>query len=314
MKIGIFIPGRVASERLKNKLILPLARSCLWEIACEKLNNLPEKYNKYVLCFDEPLVEIANKFNNIKIIIRDKETTKVDGPLTYIFKELENLEDTHLMFLNPCLSLLTEATIIRVLEEFENSNKDFATSVKKIQNWLFDKDGKNLNEINYKRLSTKEINLAYQAAHCFHIFNKNKFFETGMMLKPGHGIIEIPHAETIDVDTQLDYEYAKFKLAQKYVFDIDNTICLTNGTDYTNAQPLQKRIDKINWLFDAGNQIWFQTARGYESGISWRDLTEYQLKQWNVKYHRLLMNKPSADIYVDDKAIESSFFFHQINF
>lgn len=211
MKLGIFIPGRLASERLPNKLILPLGNSCLWEMACQKLNDLPDKYNKYVLAYDEELIEIALKYPNIKIIVRDMNTAHVDGPLTYIFKDLKSVEDTHLMFLNPCLSFLSKETIIKSLEKFENENMDYATSVKPLQNWLFDQDGTNINYIDYKRLTTKEIEPIYQAAHCFHIFNKDNFFKDGMMLRKGHGLLEVTHEDTIDVDTPEDYEFAKWK-------------------------------------------------------------------------------------------------------
>ena len=32
-----------------------------------------------------------------------------------------------------------------------------------------------------------------------------------------------------------------------------------------------------------------------------RKLTENQLKKWKVKYHNLILGKPSFDIYIDDK-------------
>jgi len=211
IKLGVFIPGRLKSERLPNKLILPIGKSCLWDIACRKLNTLPDKYNKYALVCDKELIDIASKYHNIKVIHRDRETAEAEGPLKFIFKDLKDVEDTHLMFLNPCLSFLTKETIQRCLEEFEEQKYDYATSVKKLQNWIFDENGIPLNSIDYKRLTTKEIKPIYQAAHCFHIFNKEKFFEDGMMLKPGHGLIEVPYEETIDVDTLEDYRYVRYR-------------------------------------------------------------------------------------------------------
>ena len=32
-------------------------------------------------------------------------------------------------------------------------------------------------------------------------------------------------------------------------------------------------------------------------------MTKNQLKKWGVKYHKLIMGKPSYDIFVDDKAL-----------
>jgi CMP-N-acetylneuraminic acid synthetase len=69
-----------------------------------------------------------------------------------------------------------------------------------------------LNEIDYKRLTTKEIYGWYQFAHCFHIFNKDNFFKDGQMLKEGFLPILIANDdETIDVDTLSDYEFARWK-------------------------------------------------------------------------------------------------------
>lgn len=93
-----------------------------------------------------------------------------------------------------------------------------------------------------------------------------------------------------------------------YCFDIDETICVTQGTEYALARPMKDRIAKINKLFSEGNTIKFLTARGSKTGIDWRALTEQQLKLWGVSYHELHMGKPYADFYIDDKAINDSDF------
>lgn len=211
-RIGVFLPGRLESERLPNKLILPIGNTCLWEIACKKLNDLPNKYNKYVLIDKlNELYWIAKRFKNIKIIIRDPKTCVVDGPLTYIFKELKDLKDDYLMFLNPCLYNLSVKTIVNKLEEFDTCIETCATSVKEYKNWLWKPNGHSLIEPEYSTLSTKDIRAHYEAAHCFHIFNIKEFFETGKMLNKDLALLTIPKEETLDVDTKMDYKYARWK-------------------------------------------------------------------------------------------------------
>ena len=97
-------------------------------------------------------------------------------------------------------------------------------------------------------------------------------------------------------------------VAKIYCFDIDETICHTQGTDYRAATPIVVRIQKINSLFAAGNTIKILTARGSQTGIDWRALTEKQLKAWGVNYHELHLSKPFADYYVDDKAVKDTDF------
>jgi hypothetical protein len=94
-----------------------------------------------------------------------------------------------------------------------------------------------------------------------------------------------------------------------YVFDIDGTICTTKDGDYYKSQPITNRIEKINELYNDGHTIVFNTARGMgrtsnNALLAHRlffHLTQTQLENWGVKYHKLFMGKPSGDVYVDDK-------------
>jgi capsule biosynthesis phosphatase len=103
----------------------------------------------------------------------------------------------------------------------------------------------------------------------------------------------------------------------KYIFDIDGTICsLTNG-DYEKAQPFSSRIKKVNKLYEEGNQIILFTARGMgrtndnqmEAINMFYNLTLNQVTKWGLKFHRLVLGKPSGDIYIDDKGVKDNEFF-----
>lgn len=188
----------------------------MFEICCKKLNFITKTYKvpTYVLICDEELIKIANKYSYIKIIKRDPATAAAEGPLQFIYKDILDVPEKYLMFLNPCLIFLSVDTIISKIQEFLKSNKEYGTSVKPFQNWLWHIDTMlpmAKTDIDYKRLTTKEINNYYQAAHCFHIFNKDLFKEDGYMLKEDLALLEIPIEETIDIDTKEDYEYAKWK-------------------------------------------------------------------------------------------------------
>ena len=97
----------------------------------------------------------------------------------------------------------------------------------------------------------------------------------------------------------------------KYCFDLDHTICDTplRPTDlkpgYLEATPIPYMVEQVNRLYDEGNKIIIQTARGRGSGIDWTDLTLEQLDRWGVKYHELepMFHKPTADLFIDDKGI-----------
>ena len=102
-----------------------------------------------------------------------------------------------------------------------------------------------------------------------------------------------------------------------YVFDLDGTLCNTVGTDYDNAEPIQKRIDQVNKLHYDGHIIIINTGR-YVSMVSGKCINVNrgfnrvveQLDKWGVKYTDVRVgNKIIADIYVDDKAVNARDFF-----
>ena len=101
-------------------------------------------------------------------------------------------------------------------------------------------------------------------------------------------------------------------IMKRLVVDIDGTICTNTDGKYEEAKPYEDRIKKINMLYEGGAYIIYSTARGNTTGINWRQQTESQLKRWGAKYHELICgDKPSADSYIDDKAIHADSFFKE---
>ena len=97
----------------------------------------------------------------------------------------------------------------------------------------------------------------------------------------------------------------------RYCFDIDGTLCVTPNNelgkpDYVNSKPIPFMVEQVNRLYDDGNYIIMQTARGKGSGIDWTELTKKQLNGWGYKYQELfpMFCKPTADIFIDDKGID----------
>lgn len=96
-----------------------------------------------------------------------------------------------------------------------------------------------------------------------------------------------------------------------YCFDLDGVICKTNKNYYHKSTPIKKAINKINKIYLKGNKIIIFTSRymgrsneninlakkmGYNFTLS-------QLKKWKLKFHKLILGKPSFDIVVDDKSL-----------
>jgi hypothetical protein len=92
----------------------------------------------------------------------------------------------------------------------------------------------------------------------------------------------------------------------KVCLDIDGTLCTNTDGRYEDAVPFPDVIAEVARVRAAGHRVILYTARGNTTGIDWRQLTIRQLAQWGVPYDELVMGKPTADVYIDDRAINST--------
>jgi hypothetical protein len=101
-----------------------------------------------------------------------------------------------------------------------------------------------------------------------------------------------------------------------YVFDLDGTLCIS-PRNYKYSKPIEERIKKVNELQSSGARIVIFTARGMHTfrgvrllaWLRWGRTTRRQLAHWGVRYHRLILGKPSGDYYIDDKGINAEEYF-----
>ena len=95
-----------------------------------------------------------------------------------------------------------------------------------------------------------------------------------------------------------------------YCFDLDGTLCNTEGNNYSESTPKKDRIAVVNKLYDQGHTILVDTARGSVSGKNYFFFTLNQLKSWGLKFHTLRTGtKIAADVFIDDKGISDLNFF-----
>lgn len=103
----------------------------------------------------------------------------------------------------------------------------------------------------------------------------------------------------------------------RIVLDIDETICSkpkVEPNNYELAEPYKDVIAYVNKLHDEGHYIIYFTARGmgtHDGNVGkaynqWYSITEGQLDSWGAQYDELLLGKPYADIYIDDRALRIS--------
>ena len=116
------------------------------------------------------------------------------------------------------------------------------------------------------------------------------------------------------MNLQIEKTLQEIKKGEKKLtiwWDIDGTLCSTDGKDYDNAEPDEAMITLLNSLYDHGHTIYIVTARGASSGINWKAVTKHQLQKWGVKYHKLIMGY-SKDLFVDDVCLRPEEFLNEV--
>ena len=146
--------------------------------------------------------------------------------------------------------------------------------------------------------ATKQLNMPYgihkRAAEIIVENNENTLIvRLGALYGSGllkSALFDLVNKNHIYVDINSEYNY----------IDVD-----------TAAEWIMKNIDKINRLYDEGNEIVYWTARGGTTGIDWTELTRSQLEKWGAKHTELKMWKPHYDLFICDKAINAEGFFNE---
>jgi CMP-N-acetylneuraminic acid synthetase len=154
----------------------------------------------------------------------------------------------------------------------------------------------------------QELPKVYYQNACIDIFRPRCIWQYASMT--GKTILGYEMKQNYDIDTEEEFQRASRYLkmmqgGQRFVFDIDGVIAQFNpDLDYANALPNERMVSVIRKLYEAGNEIILHTARGYVTGVDWRETTEQQLKRFGLPYHELHFGKPNADYYVDDKMLD----------
>jgi CMP-N-acetylneuraminic acid synthetase len=217
--ISVVINARLGSTRVKNKLMRPFSDSCLIEIALEKLDKMHFFDNRYLAVAESPLIELAQKYENIQVLKRIPDSVKPGvNPQSITFAHYLDVPSDYIFVFNPCLPMLTIDTVRQAFDYFQSTNYLSYTSSVETHDWVFDNNGKALTNKNPANLTTNKGESYFKAAHAFHIVNKKNLKKTGQhwtFSKNDPHLITISKEETIDVDDVLDFKFAEYYYLNK---------------------------------------------------------------------------------------------------
>lgn len=208
MKITIFVPIKLNSQRLPNKMLLPLGNKLL----CQYIFNTLIEVKKvididiYCYCSDEKIKEYLP--NDIIFLKRDSILDSNETKGMDIYKSFINLIDSDIYCLCHATSpFIQKESILIGLNKILNENHDSSFSASKIQTFTWFKN----NPINYNFdniVRTQDIEPIYWETSAFYIFTKDIIKIHNRRIGFNPFIVETNKIESIDIDEKEDYELA----------------------------------------------------------------------------------------------------------
>ncbi len=324
MNILAIIPARSGSKSVPHKNIRLINGKPMLSYSIEHAKE--SKYiNRIILSTDsEAYADIGREYGAEVPFIRPVEYASDEALdidvfrhcLTFL-KDLEGYEADIVVQLRPTYPIRDVADIDSMIEILlKEPSYDSVRSIvpaKEIPYKMWFKDGNGTISPIMKdipegyNMPRQQLPMVYYQNACIDVVKGEVILNQRSM--SGSKIYGFEMKKNFDIDTEEEFktaeEFIRITSGQKrFVFDIDGVIAkIAVNNDYSIAEPNRIMIDIINKLYNLGNEIILLTARGYVTGIDWREITENQLKKWGLQYHELHFGKPNADYYVDDRMI-----------
>jgi len=218
--ISAVINARLSSTRVPKKLMRPFADTTLIEIALEKLDKMSFFENRYLAVADPELIELGERYKNVEVLVRDQGSIKAGvNPPTVSYAHFLKVPTEHIFIMNPCQPLLTQQTVKKAYDYFQQTDHSSYTAVVPSRDWIFDDQGNCLTRKDPKNYSTNTGEVFMKASHSFHIVSKSFFKENGILwtysADDPHLIEMNDESEIIDVDTENDFTLAEYAYKMK---------------------------------------------------------------------------------------------------
>ena len=209
MKIVCFVPIKLNSQRLPNKMLLPLGDKLLFQHIFNTLLDVKKtiEIDIYCFCSDETLREKIPE--GIKFLKRDSELDKDETLGIQIYNSFVNqIEADIYMLCHATSPFIKSESIINGIKKIINEGYDSALSVTKIQTFCW-YDNKTLNYELTNVVRTQDIKPVYYETSAFYIFKSEilKTHKRRIGFKPY--LVITDKIEGIDIDEKEDYDLAK---------------------------------------------------------------------------------------------------------
>lgn len=207
MKIVAFVPIKLQSQRLPNKMLLDLGNKKLCQYIFYTLLDVKKVIDIDIYCFcsDEKIKEYLPE--GIKFLKRSINLDKNETKGIEIYNSFVNQINADIYGLFHATSpFIKSESIINGFNKIIINNYDSAFSVNKIQTFCWFND----NPLNYSLdnvVRTQDIKPIYWETSAFYIFKK-EIIRNGKRIGNNSYKVETNNIESVDIDEQKDFDLA----------------------------------------------------------------------------------------------------------
>lgn len=206
LKITCFVPIKLKSQRLPDKMLLPLGEKRLADYIFDTLISVKNErdIDIYCYCSDNSFGEtISDEINYLQrdSLLDSNETLGMD-----IYNSFVELVDSDIYILCHATSpFLTKESIIKGIDYMINGY-DSAFTVSRIQtfSWF---NNKTLNYSRNNIIRTQDIEPVFYETSAYYMFTKDVIL-SGKRIGDNSIMVETSRIESIDIDEKDDYDLA----------------------------------------------------------------------------------------------------------
>jgi CMP-N-acetylneuraminic acid synthetase len=209
MIINIFVPIKLNSQRLPNKMLLPLGDKLLCQHIFDTLLEIKKiiDCNIYCYCSDENIIQYLP--NGINFLKRYNSLDSNETKGITIYKSfIEKIDGDIYCLCHATSPFIKKESIINGLNKIIKEKYDSSFSVSKIKTFTWYKN-KPLNYDFENVVKTQDIEPIFYETSAFYIFKKEILEKYNRRIGFNPYMIETNRIESIDIDEYEDYELAK---------------------------------------------------------------------------------------------------------
>lgn len=210
------IAVRSGSERVKNKNIRRFCNSSLLEIKIRQLSRINGIDGIVVNSNDSSMLDLARKLNCETIKRDEKYATSYISMSDVYLNMAENFPADYIAYCNVTNPLIENTTIYNAISMFKEHIKDHVSvnTVHLIKEFMYlDGYAINYNPMNQPR--SQDLPDIYALNFAVNIISKSDMIKYKNIICPKHLFLPVNEVESIDIDSELDFEIAEFLFRRK---------------------------------------------------------------------------------------------------